>query len=362
MANILLLAEDRERAGGVRSLLREDGHTVHWHPSIPSWRDAEREILPEVVVAPVGSPDGVLAATGRPPRGFPAPLLFVHGDSDIFSDVQIDERMIDRIGSPYGAEELLARVDALVRVRRVVLWGGSEGPERGPRTGASRPQRFSRWSSVRSRIGAILSSRVPRYEKPAAPYLEVASRAAEWCDRRDAFWPGHAERVASFSAMMADALGLPDGEAAVLLRAAMLHDIGKVAFPVEILRQRGPLDEEQTRLMRTHPQRGAALLRALDPDEQVARTIQFHHERADGNGYYAQPGGEVPVLSRVLAVAEAFDAMTTSRVRATLSTDGARAFLREQRGCQFDAESVDALIDCTRPARSSVSLSQSPIA
>jgi putative nucleotidyltransferase with HDIG domain len=290
VADILLLAEDRERAGGIRSLLREDGHAVHWHPSISGWREAERELLPEVVIAPVKSPDAVLATAGRPPRGFPAPLLFVHPDSDLFGDALLDERIVDRIGSPFGAEELLARVDGLVKIRRVVLWGGNERPGRRPRDDERHLEGLARWRAVGSRIGAVLSSRVPRYEKPTGPYLEVASRAAEWADRRDAFEPGHAERVASFSAMMADELGLGDGEAAALLRAAMLHDVGKVAFPVEILRQRGPLDEEQARLMRTHPERGAAILRALDRDEEVARAIQYHHERADGKGYYGKSG------------------------------------------------------------------------
>jgi putative nucleotidyltransferase with HDIG domain len=349
VADILLLAGDRERAGGIRALLRQDGHTVHWQPTVSGWREAERKVLPEVVVAPVGSPDSILAVPGRPPRGFPAPLLFVHDDSDFFPEIRLDERIVDRIVSPFGAEELLARVDALVKVRRVVLWGGSGRRDGIPAKGDRPADGVSGWKAVGSRIGAILSSRVPRYEKPAEPYLEVASRAAEWADGRDAFEPGHAERVASFSAMMAEEMGLDDGEAAALLRAAMLHDIGKVSVPVEILRQRGPLDEEQTRLIRTHPERGAALLRILDRDEQVARAIQYHHERADGKGYYGKAGDEIPRLARVLAVAEAFDAMTTSRVRAPLSVGRARAYLAEQRGVQFDPESVDALLEATRP-------------
>ena len=359
MAEILLLAEDRERAGGIRLLLREDGHAVHWCPSVSSWREVEREVLPELVVAPVSSPDQVLAVSGRPPRGFPAPLLFVQSDSDFFSDATLDERIVDRICSPFGVEELLARVDGLVKVRRVVLWGGNDRPGRHPRGEERRLEGLARLKSVGSRIGAVLSRRVPRHEKPVGPYLEVASRAAEWADRRDAFEPGHAERVASLSAMMADEMELGDSEASALLRAAMLHDIGKVSFPVEILRQRGPLDEEQARLMRTHPERGAAILRALDRDEEVAQAIQFHHERADGQGYYGKSGEEIPLLSRVLAVAEAYDAMTTSRVRATLPPSGARAYLQEKRGTQFDAACVDALLEVTRPTRPSITLSLS---
>ncbi len=160
--------------------------------------------------------------------------------------------------------------------------------------------------------------------------------------------------------MIADALGLPDNEATGLLRAAMLHDIGKVALPVEILRQPGPLDEEQTRLIRTHPERGAALLRALDRDEEVARAILYHHERADGAGYYGKSVEETPRAARILAVAETFDAMTTCRVRKQLDRDAAMTAIRDQRGVQLDGEAVDALYEAMRPRATRVALSPVP--
>ena len=80
-------------------------------------------------------------------------------------------------------------------------------------------------------MAALLGSRIPALSKPLEPYLEVAARVADWADRRDAFEPGHAERVTSFCAMMAETLRLDDHGTASLLRAAMLHDIGKVALP-----------------------------------------------------------------------------------------------------------------------------------
>ncbi len=359
MAEILLLGEDRHRAWGVRSLLREDGHTIRWHPTPHDWRDAERELLPELVIAPAGSSDAVLAAPGRPTRGFPAPLLLVQEGGDFVQDVQVEDRLVDRIESPFAAEELLGRVDALVRLRRVVLWGR---PDRSapPVSGAERPGGAGRWRRVGSRIAARLRSRIPLREKPAAPYLEVASRAADWADRRDAFEPGHAERVTSLSAMIADGLGLPDGEAASLLRAAMLHDLGKVALPVEILTKPGPLDTEQKRLIRTHPERGAALLRALDRDEEVARAILYHHERWDGAGYYGKSGEEIPRAARILAVAEAFDAMTTFRLRPPIDRESALGEIQEERGAHFDPDAADALCEAMRPRRSFVRLSPVP--
>ena len=98
----------------------------------------------------------------------------------------------------------------------------------------------------------------------------------------------------------------------------MLHDIGKVALPVEVLRHKGPLEETQMRLVRTHAERGAAILRALDKDEVVADTILYHHEYVDGSGYYGRTAASIPRAARILAVAEAYDAMTTSLVRKRL--------------------------------------------
>jgi putative nucleotidyltransferase with HDIG domain len=192
--------------------------------------------------------------------------------------------------------------------------------------------------------------------KPAAPYLEVAARLADWSDRRDGIEAGHAERVTNFAAMIADELGLADSETASLLRAAMLHDIGKVALPIEVLRQKKPLEENQMRLVRTHAERGAAILRALDPDEEVADTILYHHENFDGSGYHGRKGAQIPLAARILAVAEGFDAMTTSLVRKRLTVDAAMGLMRERRGAQWDAACVDALVGVMRPKPRSLSL------
>lgn len=356
MSNVLVLGDERDRVQGVRSLLREDGHTVQWVRDVATWRDAERRLLPEVVVAAVSSPEPVIVAKGRPPRGFPAPLLFVHGEADFPHDARFDERLVDRIESPFGAEELLGRVDALARVRRVVLRSRAALAA----SDEGREPRRRWWTSAARGLVAVMGSRVPRYAKPPAPYLEVAARVAEWADRRDGFEPGHADRVTAIAGLIADELGLPDGEAAALLRAAMLHDIGKVALPVEILRQQGPLDGDQLRLVRTHPEKGAALMTALDDDEEVARTILLHHERPDGRGYYGKTADQVPRSACVLAVAEAYDAMITSRVRQTLSADHALALMKERRGEQFDAACVDALADAIRPRPNTIPLSSAP--
>ncbi len=356
MADILLIGPQRERAAGLRSLLREDGHAVRWLRQPEQWRDAERERPPELVVAAVESAETVMRAARGRGRGFPAPLLLVQNDAEFGHDPHLDDRLVDRLESPFMIEELLARVDALVRVRRVILRAEIESR---PRRGDDAPEESSRGRlrSFGHRLGALLGSRVPRHHKPLGPYLEVAARVAEWADLRDGFEPGHAERVANFCGMIADGLDLSDADASSVLRAAMLHDIGKVALPVEILTRPGPLADDQMRLVRTHPERGAAILRALDADDDIARAILYHHERVDGSGYYGKRGEEVPQASLILAVAEACDAMTHSRVRPTVPQNAALERLEKVRGTWFDESCVDALARALRPRRRTVPLS-----
>jgi HD-GYP domain-containing protein (c-di-GMP phosphodiesterase class II) len=163
--------------------------------------------------------------------------------------------------------------------------------------------------------------------------------------------------VTSFAAMIADGLGLTDHEASPLLRAAMLHDIGKVALPVEVLRKKGPLGDQQMRMMRTHPRRGASILAALDPDNGVHDTILYHHECMDGSGYYGLDGGVVPRTARILAVAEQYDAMTSSTIREPVARERALDMLLDKRRTLFDSDSVEALADALRPRPTNVPLS-----
>lgn len=355
MSKILLVGPNRERASGIRSLMKEDGHEVAWARIVEGWVDAEREILPDLVIAAVSECDRMLEAGGRKPRGFPAPLLFVQNEADLFQEQFEPDRLIDQITSPFMREELLARADALIRVRKVIRRSGVEQlSEVEEDDGSEQTGTFKR---LGRQLTAVLGSRVPRYSKPLGPYAEVAARVADWADRRDGMEPGHAERVTMFCNMIAEGLRLPRDQANSLLRAAMLHDIGKVGIPMELLKKEGPLEEDQMRLMRTHPQKGAALMRALDRDEEVVRTILYHHERPDGTGYYGKSGKGVPVTSRVLAVAETYDAMTRSQVRAQISPEDALEYLKQGRGHMFDADCVDALSDVLQPRRTCIPLS-----
>jgi len=344
MARVLLLGPERKRAADLRGLLARDGHDVTWLRSIEHWHDREREMGPDIVVAAVGQLDGVLSEARRPTPGFAPPLLFVQQEADLCGCTHLENRLVDRLASPFMSDELLARLDALVRVRRIV----EEGP-----AAVLKP----RADGFRGRVSSWLRDRLPERERPVVPYLEVAARVAEWADRRDAFEPGHAERVTTFSSMIAEGLGMGAEETSGLLRAAMLHDIGKAGLPINMLHQKSPLVESQQRLMRTHPARGAAMLRALDPDESVARVVLCHHERPDGRGYYGKAAEGVPRAALALAVAETYDAMTSSQLGRTLPAGAAMDELECRKGTAFDADSVEALVDTLKPRNRAIPVS-----
>jgi len=348
MPKIMLIGKNRERTSGIKSLLRQDGHQVSLVRVVEGWQEREEQLQPDLVIAAVDSTESVLAEGGRAMSGFPPPLLFAQHGADFYHSIELDERLVDRIASPFMSDEFLGKVDALVRVRRVVM----RDPTINLDDGTEGPQRLR---SLGGGLAALLGSRVPRHQKPLGAYLEVAARVAEWTERRDAFLPGHAERVTSYCAMIAEALALDDKETATLLRAAMLHDIGKVSFSMKMLRQKEPLEDSQMRLIRTHPKKGAALLRALDKqDEEVADAILYHHERPDGNGYYGRDGESIPMPARILAVAEVYDAMTSSKLRETLAPEKALARLQSTRGESLDADCVDALVDKLKPTPGSI--------
>jgi putative nucleotidyltransferase with HDIG domain len=169
--------------------------------------------------------------------------------------------------------------------------------------------------------------------------LLALSRAIEL---RDPYSSGHAARVCAMAEVVAARLGWDEADVEVLRMCAALHDIGKLAVSEEILRKPGPLDADELAAMRGHPEEGArmvALVRALRP---AVAGVLYHHERWDGGGYPIGVGGDaIPVEARVLAVVDAFDAMTTDRsYRRAVREELAVAELERCAGTQFDPEIV----------------------
>jgi HD-GYP domain-containing protein (c-di-GMP phosphodiesterase class II) len=140
-------------------------------------------------------------------------------------------------------------------------------------------------------------------------------------------------------------LGLPRERVERVRLAGVLHDVGKIGVSDVILRKPGPLDDAEWAEMRRHPEIGARILGASEFDD-IRAWVLAHHERPDGRGYpNGLRGDEIPVEARILAVADAYEAMTSDRVyRAAIGDEAARAELRRGSGSQFDPLVVQALL------------------
>ncbi len=164
--------------------------------------------------------------------------------------------------------------------------------------------------------------------------------------RYDPDTAAHDARVRALALHIGEQLGLPAAELEALSWAALLHDLGKLAIATEILNRRGPLTEAEYAVVQTHPRVGSEILLALSPHlEPIAAGVRTHHERWDGSGYPdGLIGDEVPPVGRIVAVADAFDALTSDRnYRATTDRETALALIREGSGSHFEPRVVVAL-------------------
>lgn len=165
-------------------------------------------------------------------------------------------------------------------------------------------------------------------------------------ERREPYLDGHAVRVAEHAARIATRMRLPVYEVNRLRHAALLHDLGRPAIPREILLQRAPLSAEEFERVKSHPLEGAARLEEVSYLADMAEAVRHHHEYYDGGGYIDGLKGEtIPLSARILAVADAYDAMVHPRPwREAKTHEAALAELRENAGRQFDAEIVEQFI------------------
>jgi putative nucleotidyltransferase with HDIG domain len=173
------------------------------------------------------------------------------------------------------------------------------------------------------------------------------SRAIE---ARDPLSSGHAARVAVMAEVVAARLGWDEADVDVLRTAAALHDVGKLAVPERILRKPGPLNEDELAAMRRHPEEGARMVARHRALQLVVPAVLYHHERWDGGGYPVGIAGEgIPAEARILAIVDAFDALTTDRpYRRALPQSHAVAELERCAGAQFDPEIVRVFVEAWR--------------
>jgi putative nucleotidyltransferase with HDIG domain len=178
-------------------------------------------------------------------------------------------------------------------------------------------------------------------------YLATVRSLAAAVDAKDSYTRGHSERVATYAIMIAERMGLSHEQRIALEMAAYLHDIGKIGVREEILLKPGDLDELEMAQMRHHPLIGANILKPVAFPWAITPVVRHHHESYDGTGYPAGlRGEEIPLLARILTVADSFEAMTSSRpYREGMNPGDAVAELNKCAGKQFDPKVVEVFVD-----------------
>jgi len=179
---------------------------------------------------------------------------------------------------------------------------------------------------------------------------EMIKALASSIDAKDAYTHGHSERVAQYSLMLARRLGLPAEECKEIFYAGLVHDVGKIAIPDGIINKPGRLTDEEFAVIKTHPLNGEKILSKIEKMPYLAVGAKYHHERFDGNGYPCHvKGEELPLSARIIAVADAYDAMTSQRsYRKTLDQRIVKQEIWKGMGTQFDpliAKHMIAMID-----------------
>lgn len=174
----------------------------------------------------------------------------------------------------------------------------------------------------------------------------VVVTLARAVEDRDHTSAGLSEKVAHWAMQLGTALELPDDQLTLLYRAALLHDVGTVSVPVDVLSKQGRLDPGEFSQVKRHPIVGEEILAALPSAEQVLPAVRHHHERVDGAGYPDGLGGEdIPLFARIIAIADAFVAMSNDRpYRARRPREEVIRTLRQGEGKQWDAALVERFL------------------
>jgi putative nucleotidyltransferase with HDIG domain len=204
--------------------------------------------------------------------------------------------------------------------------------------------------SVLSGQAAAAIENARLYEKLQQSYLSTIVTLSGIAESKDFYTDKHMKDIAEYSVDIARKLGLPEADVENVRMAALLHDLGKVTVPDDILKKPGKLSQEEMEVIRKHPTHGARMIEPIEPMKDAREIILHHHEYYDGSGYPdGLKGKDIPLGARIIAVADAFDAMTTNRpYRKALPMDKVIQEMKDYSGIQFDPDIVEIFLSILR--------------
>jgi HD-GYP domain-containing protein (c-di-GMP phosphodiesterase class II) len=235
-------------------------------------------------------------------------------------------------------------IRALAASTRAISRG--EFHERAPVRGAAE---ISELAQTFNNMAGDIESYIARLKQAAEEnrelFLGSIRMLAAAIDEKDPYTRGHSDRVAKYSVMIGQQLGLSPEELDRLRISALLHDVGKIGVDDRVLKKPGALTAEEFQIMKQHPSKGANIMRPVAQLKDMLPGIELHHEHVDGKGYpYGLKGEEIPLMALIIAVSDTLDAMTTNRpYQSAKEIDDALQVIRKLSGSKFDVRVVEAL-------------------
>jgi HD-GYP domain-containing protein (c-di-GMP phosphodiesterase class II) len=342
--------------------------TKHFVPGADA--SANSKLVAQVMALPQELRNTETVRFTEPGKKRPVEMIGTYSTFPEVSWAVIAERSLDHARADAGVPELNRQALAFVTVVILfaILFGyffavGISKPIRGLAASTRAISRGEFHQRTQVRGAAEISELAENFNKMAGDieeYIERLKEAAEEnrelflgsirmlaaaIDEKDPYTRGHSGRVAKYSTLIGQELGLPTDELDRLKISALLHDVGKIGVEDRVLKKPGALTPEEFELMKQHTVKGANIMRPVSQLKEMLPGIELHHEHMDGRGYpYGLQGPQIPLMARIIGVADTLDAMTTNRpYQNAMDLDFALTRIKSLAGAKFDIVIVNAL-------------------
>ncbi len=281
---------------------------------------------PDIILLDIHMPEmdgfATLAAIKEKEKLADIPVIFLTADEDSQSETRgLQSGAVDFIRKPFVPEVLLTRIRHTIDLIRLQTQLAQEVDRK---TKEVRRQQ----------------------ERLERVFIQGVNALAGAIDAKDSYTNGHSVRVAEYARRIAEQSGMSAEAQGDIYIMGLLHDVGKIGIPGSIINKPGRLTDEEYAVIKKHPVLGAGILENITEFPKLATGAKWHHERYDGKGYPdGIAGDEIPVVARIIAVADAYDAMSSKRsYREVLSQSAVRAEIEKGKGTQFDPLFADAML------------------